>query len=123
MKSNEIKNTESTKTMNSCLSIRPETKELFDSKWKFSNEKDSKKKISRDDFFNFLLGLATDEEIRKYQLSTLTWEEEEPRLIELWEKKKKKKVTSSEWAIMFRKGLLDDFIIENSRVPLLQEIQ
>ncbi len=100
------------------VNVKGETKEKFDSRLKFANEKDSKKKISSDDFLNFLLTLATDEQIQKYQISTLTWEEEEPKLMELWEKKKRKKISGIEWALMFRKGELDDFIKENSRVQL-----
>ena len=100
------------------VNVKHDTKIIFDSKLKEANNKDSKKKITPDDFLNFLLSLATDEEIKKFQISTLTWEEEEPRLIQLWEKKKKKRTTGIEWAMMFRKGELDDFIRENSRVQL-----
>lgn len=104
---------------NSFKSIRVKevTKKEVDQFLKKVNSNEDTGKVSFDDLINFFLEKVTVEDIESLQLTSVNWEHEDKRLRKLFEKKNGK-VSEARWRELIFLGQINDFISDNSRLPL-----
>ncbi len=84
---------------------------------KLNSSKSDCGKVDRDTLICFLLDEMTADQQQRLLLSTLTWDIEEKRLMQLWAKKNGK-VTSAKWKEFLYTGQLSQFIKEHSRLAV-----
>jgi len=82
---------------------------------KLNADKNDSGKVDRDTLICFLLDEMTADQQTRVQLSTLTWDIEEKRLMRIWSKKHGK-VTEKKWKEFLYTGQLGSFIKEHSRL-------
>lgn len=108
MSKNENKNV----TYNS-LRVKNETKTLLQNLLTKINKNEDCGKITPDKIVNYLVKNVTNEDIKALQLESITWEHEDKRLRQIWEKKKGK-ISENKWKEMLFRGQLKEFICKSS---------
>ena len=85
---------------------------------KLNSSKSDCGKVDRGTLICFLLDEMTADQQQRVQLSTLTWDIEEKRLMQLWSKKNGK-VTNAKWKEFLYTGQLSQFIKDHSRLTIM----
>ena len=99
------------------IRVKEMTKKEVDQFLKKINSNEHTGKVSFDDLIKFFMEKVTIEDIQSLQLTSVNWEHEDKRLRKLFEKKNGK-ISEAEWRELIFLGKINDFISDNSRLPV-----
>lgn len=113
----ESNKTENKNATYSSIRVKESTKKSITKILEKANKTDDCGKVTVDILISHLVEKVSIEDIQNLQLRSITWEHEDKRLRQLWEKKKGK-VSESKWKEMLYIGQLAEFITEHSRLKV-----
>jgi len=115
---NESNKKENNNATYASIRVKDLTKKNITKVLEKANKSDDCGKVTVDILISHLIEQISQEDIHRLQLKSTTWEHEDRRLRNLWEKKKGK-VSESKWKEMLYIGQLKAFINQNSRLKVM----